>query len=108
MEFIGIIFIILGLDILLLLKVVVFKNENKPMIKRDKFKNVCILIPARDESSVIEDLLISIKNQTREIKMEDVIIILEDSNDPTIEIAKNIRLQPLLELILILKVKVMR
>ena len=88
MEFIGIIFIILGLDILLLLKVVVFKNENKPIIKRDKFKNACILIPARDESSVIEDLLISIKDQTREIKMEDVIIILEDSNDPTIEIAK--------------------
>ncbi len=88
MEILGVILVVVSLEILLLMKVIVFKNENLPEEKRKSFKKACILIPARDESLVIEDLLNSIKEQTRPINMEDVVIIVESEEDPTIQIAK--------------------
>lgn len=47
----------------------------------------CILIPARNESKVIEGLLKSIQNQTEKVSFKDVYIIIENKEDPTVEIA---------------------
>ena len=47
-----------------------------------------LLIPARDESNVIDGLLQSILNQTRSVIMDDVFVIVESKNDPTISICK--------------------
>lgn len=59
-----------------------FKNTNK----KGKY---AILVPARDESSVIEKLLISIKNQTYDKNFFDVYVITENEDDPTNSITKN-------------------
>lgn len=87
-EVIGICLIIIGLLWLFLNSYLARFNNNFPKIKREKLNNFCILIPARDESKVIEDLLISITKQTKKVNMGDVIIIVENKNDPTVSIAK--------------------
>ena len=58
---IGIILIILTYLILSLIP-----DKNYPKCKNNKH-DFCILIPARDESNVIEGLLLSIKNQSYNI-----------------------------------------
>lgn len=63
------------------------KNNNFPTPKNDPQK-YCILIPARNESKVIEKLLISIEKQSLKINSKDVYIIVEQMDDPTVEIAK--------------------
>lgn len=47
-----------------------------------------ILIPARNESKVISQILDSIKNQTYDKSLLDTYIIVEKDDDPTCEIAK--------------------
>ncbi len=88
LETIGIFLIIIGLLILFTTSFLARQNNNFPKKKRDALKNFCIMIPARDESLVIEDLLISIKNQTKKVNMKDVYIIVELKTDPTFAIAK--------------------
>lgn len=88
LETIGIFLIIVGLLILFTTSFLARFNNNFPKTKRKELTDFCVLIPARDESKVIEDLLISIKNQTKKIDMKDVYIIVENKLDPTIEIAK--------------------
>lgn len=67
------------------------------LIKRNKIKNVpikevkedanfCILIPARNESKVIETLLSSIMKQT--YLPSPIYVVVEDNLDPTVEICK--------------------
>ena len=46
-----------------------------------------ILIPARDESLVIPNLLDSIKKQTFKIEAKDIYIIVESKKDKTVDIA---------------------
>lgn len=87
-EVIGICLIIIGLLWLFLNSYLARFNNNFPKIKREKLNNFCILIPARDESKVIEDLLISITKQTKKVNIGDVIIIVENKNDSTVSIAK--------------------
>ena len=89
LETISIFLIIIGLLMLFTTSFLAKQNNNFPKKKRKELNNFCILIPARDESKVIEDLLISIKNQTKKINMEDVYIIVEDTADPTIKIANH-------------------
>lgn len=88
LEIIGICLIIIGLLILFTTSYLARLNNNYPKEKRKELTKFCILIPARDESKVIEDLLISIKNQTKKVDMKDVYIIIEDKKDPTNEIAQ--------------------
>ncbi len=84
----GITLLIIGL-ILFFSKITIQKlNRNYPKKYRQKNHNFCILIPARNESKVIEDLLKSIQKQTVKIPMKDVYVIVEDENDPTIKITK--------------------
>jgi len=48
-----------------------------------------ILIPARNESKVIRQILDSIQNQTYNLEMVDTYIIVESEDDPTCEIIKD-------------------
>ena len=63
------------------------KNNNKPKRRKDGH-NFCVLIPARYESKVIEDLLKSIENQTHKVKMTDVYVVVESEKDETVNICK--------------------
>ena len=74
MEEISLIIILISLVILIYSFLVTIKNNNYPKKPTSKGKN-CILIPARNESKVIEDLLISIENQTQKIESKDVYVI---------------------------------
>lgn len=61
-------------------KITLKRNYNNP--------SIAILIPARDESKVISNLLDSIKKQTYKIDSKDIYIIVESKKDKTVEIAK--------------------
>ena len=85
-------YIMLGISILLLLNKIIhhiiglFPSKGFPQAKKDH--KYAILIPARNESAVIEDLLISIKNQNYDKNLLETYIIVEKEDDPTCEIAK--------------------
>ena len=82
------IFIIIGIVLFISKLVLTPFNKNKPTKINVDNPNYCILVPARNESHVIEDLLHSIKSQTQKVPFENVYIIIENKSDPTIEIAK--------------------
>ena len=82
------IFIIIGIVLFISKLVLTPFNKNKPTKINVYNPNYCILVPARNESYVIEDLLLSIKSQTQKVPFENVYIIIENKSDPTIEIAK--------------------
>lgn len=84
----SIVFISIGLLLFIFNIFMSKRNNNFPKIKNNYF-DICILIPARDESKVIEGLLNSIRNQKLKINMKDVYVIVEDIKDPTVEIVKN-------------------
>jgi len=88
LEIIGISLIIIGLLAIFMTAFLARFNNNPPKIKRKELKNFCILIPARNESKVIEDLLTSIQSQTKKVNMQNVYIIVENEDDPTNIIAK--------------------
>lgn len=81
--------IIITISILTLLYkyLIMKKNTNYPQ-KEKNCHNYAILIPARNESLVIEKLLISIENQTKKIKPEDVYVIVETKKDKTVSIVE--------------------
>lgn len=81
--------IIITISILTLLYkyLIMKKNTNYPQ-KEKNDHNYAILIPARNESLVIEKLLISIENQTKKIKPEDVYVIVETKKDKTVSIVE--------------------
>lgn len=87
MLYLSLLFILIGLCLLIFSYYIVIKNDNYPEEKQEENK-YCILIPARDESKVIEDLIISIENQTEKVDSKDVYVIVEDPNDLTISIVK--------------------
>lgn len=66
-----------------------FSKNNKLTLKERKGSpEIAVLIAARDESAVIEGLLKSLQNQTVEVKPEDIYVIVEAVDDPTIDICK--------------------
>ncbi len=83
---VSLIFIIIGL-ILLVIDAFFLNDKEKKLIKR-QYKNFCILIPARDESRVINNIINSIKNQSIKVDLSNVYVIVEDINDHTINICK--------------------
>lgn len=87
MYLISLILFIIGIFIILLLMVLNF-NNNIPNRIKNKIKRICILVPARYESDVIEDLLKSIKKQTYKLDMKDVYVIIESEKDKTNDICK--------------------
>ena len=66
------------------------RRKNKYQKETDMKKNpdIAILIPARNESKVIEELLISIERQTKKIPSKNVYVIVESELDKTVEIVK--------------------
>ena len=87
-DLICLIFILLGIFLLILGNIYIRKNYNP--INKINLENhhFAVLIPARDESLVIEGLLKSLKKQTVKFNMEDVYVIVESINDKTVEICK--------------------
>ena len=85
-------YIMLGISVLLLLTRIIhhiiglFPSKKFPDAKKEH--KYAILIPARNESGVIEDLLNSIKNQDYDHNLIKTFLIIESKDDPTYEIAK--------------------
>lgn len=76
----------------------------KPQKYNNK-KRYCILIPARYESKVINNLLLSITKQTTKINPKDIYIIVESIKDKTVAIAKQYNMNIILRENLSLKRK---
>ena len=67
---------------------VALKGSKLTLTKVKETPTFAILIPARDESLVISNLLDSIKKQTFKIDSKDIYIIVESKKDKTVSIAK--------------------
>lgn len=83
--FFGVAFLLLLFKIILHITAILPGKTFPPAKKNHKF---AILIPARNESKVIKDILNSIKNQTYDSSLIDTYVIVEKDDDPTCEIAK--------------------
>ncbi len=87
-----ILYILLGLVFLMLLQKIIYHIVGLFPTKRfkdaKKEHKYAILIPARNESKVIESLLISIKDQNYNQELLETYVIVESEDDPTCEIAK--------------------
>lgn len=79
-------FISTSIGILLLFISSLTERKRKRKLYKHEDDNYAILIPARDESKVIEKLLKSIKVQNE--NMSNVYVIVEDAKDPTCTITK--------------------
>src|SRR5574344_1117078 len=64
-------------------------TPTKKIPKTDKLYHYNILIPARNESKVIGNILASIKNQSYDQSYLSVYVIVESEDDPTIQITKS-------------------
>ena len=73
--------VILFLFTLFLKKKIILKEE-------EKVPTICFLIPARNESKVIEPLLNSILKQSIPVIPSDIYVIVEDIEDPTVSICQ--------------------
>lgn len=62
--------------------------KQKQFAKSNKKGNFAVLIPARNESKVIEDLLIALDKQNYDKEKINVYIMVTDENDKTIKIAQ--------------------
>ena len=83
---ISLICILIGL-ILLIIDAFFINDKEKKLVSR-KYKNFCILIPARDESRVINNIINSIKSQSVKVDLSSVYVIVENINDTTVDICK--------------------
>ena len=81
-DLICLVFIFLGITLLILGNINIRRNKNT-VIKKDDDYDFCVLIPARDESKVIEGLL---KSLELSVNMQDVYVIVEDMKDKTVDI----------------------
>ena len=63
-----------------------FKKQKR--LYSNKFNKIAVIIPARNESAVIEDLLLSLENQTYPKEYFTTHIVIKDDNDKTITIAE--------------------
>ena len=75
-------------SIFLLIKEYLVALKGSKLTLKRKENQFAILIPARDESKVISNLLDSIKKQTFKIDSKDIYIIVESKKDKTVSIAK--------------------
>ena len=80
---IGCLLLILGILPLIL---GIISNQKKFKLKKHRKDKYAILVPARDESKVIEKLLKSIEVQNKD--MTNVYVIVEDKNDPSCKITE--------------------
>ncbi len=84
----SLVFIGIGILLFCLKYLFSFSREPKLTPPGNLKPNFAVLIPARDESKVIEDLFKSLKNQTYKVDPSSVYVIIESESDPTVAIAK--------------------
>ena len=65
------------------------KNKPKPLPEEDQKRDphFAVLIPARDESKVIEGLFKDLCRQTQKVPAQDIYVIIESPDDPTAKLA---------------------
>ena len=68
---------------------VALKGSKIKLVKNYDDPSFSIIIPARDESLVIGNLLDSIKRQSIKVNPKDIYIVVESKKDKTVEIAKS-------------------
>lgn len=68
---------------------IALRRNSLNLVKRSHRPKMAILIPARDESRVIDGLLKSIAEQTYAVSMQDVYVIVETMDDPTVQICQS-------------------
>lgn len=87
MKWLYLISILILLEGIFLLLIIKIKNKNRKKINLTKNESAkyAIIIPARNESKVIDGLLNSIKDNN--VSFNDVYIVIEDENDETVNIA---------------------
>lgn len=90
MSIIGLVLLIYA-GFLLLRGNAALKQNQLHLVERKKAPRMAILVAARDESKVIEGLLKSIQKQTVPVRPEDVYVIVETLDDPTVQICKKYR-----------------
>lgn len=88
LHYLSIFFLILGLIYIIWEKLSSKKNNNFPKSKITKQPVFAILIPARNESKVIEGLFQSLIAQTYKVFPKDIYVIVESSEDLTVQIAQ--------------------
>ena len=74
------------------LRAILALKRNRLALKarvRTKAISIAILIPARDESAVILNLLKSLEQQTLKINSTDIYVIVESENDPTVKLCED-------------------
>ncbi|NVN95093.1 MAG: glycosyltransferase [Bacteroidetes bacterium] len=83
--------IALAYSFLILLYAYYFKkiNYNQLNYQFDKFVNVSIIIPARNESHCILELMQSIKNQTYPYQFIEIIVVDDASTDDTFKVVQD-------------------
>ncbi|MBS7021286.1 MAG: glycosyltransferase [Firmicutes bacterium] len=105
LNIIYIVLIIIGFTIFCYVRMIEKKNTFQLTPKNKKNPSICILIPARYESKVIEGLFQSIQEQTYQVNMKDVYVIIESKDDPTYELSKKYHVTPIIRKRLDLKRK---
>ena len=81
------ILVIIAVWLLLRKYLISLKGAGRELVKSTDEPTFAVLIPAKDESAVIEGLLSSLDNQSYKINKNDIYVIVEDKNDPTYNIA---------------------
>lgn len=82
-----------------------FIKRNINLKKESDNPSICFLIPARDESKVIEPLLKSILSQTITINSKNIYVVVENEKDKTISICKKYNISVIVRKNLNLKTK---
>ena len=78
--------ILISIGVTLFLLSFIFEYTRKQNLKKRTIDEYAIIIPARNESKVIKNLLDSIKLQNP--NMNNVYVIVEDKKDETVKIVK--------------------
>lgn len=87
MSALGILCLLVALGLLWRGQIVLHENhvQLRPRTKQPK---IAVLIAARDESAVIAGLLKSLQAQTVKVKPQDIYVIVESRDDPTVKICQ--------------------
>lgn len=64
------------------------KHNHLELHPRTQTPSIAVLIPARDESAVIEGILGDLARQTVKIEPKDIYVIVESLDDPTVKICR--------------------
>ena len=75
MIYLSVLLILVGIFLLMFGYIIIPSNNNYSSEKKGTGK-YCVLVPARNESKVIEQLLISLEKQTRKINPHDISVEL--------------------------------